>query len=219
MHFADAAIQPTPGDRGTTTRRKSTRTVCGAEGRWIASVKEELAKRPKTPAPAPRLGVIDTRYSVTCPHPLGQNVGESGVNNFWFADEAEARAKAASLPSAALARRETPERADIWLPLEHAPGFDPNGESCPMPVRQTLEVLAALSPGPALAWLREQRAVLEAAAGAPLARVGCSGTRAMVPHLEFIVVREFSAGLTFGVRVDFSQLDRLTDRPTPDTAA
>ena len=73
---------------------------------------------------------------------------------------------------AALARRETPERADIWLPLEHAPGFDPNGESCPMPVRQTLEVLAALSPGPALAWLREQRAVLEAAAGAPLAMTG-----------------------------------------------
>lgn len=73
---------------------------------------------------------------------------------------------------AALARREVPERADIWRPMEHAPGFDPNGESCPTPVRQTLELLAGLSPGPALSWLQAHRPALETAAGAPLAMTG-----------------------------------------------
>jgi citrate synthase len=34
------------------------------------------------------------------------------------------------------------ERADVWPPIEHAPGFDPNGASCPAPIRQTLEFLA-----------------------------------------------------------------------------
>ena len=29
-------------------------------------------------------------------------------------------------------------REDVWLPMEHAPGFDPNGVSCPTPVKQTL---------------------------------------------------------------------------------
>lgn len=44
--FADAAVQGTRGDRGKTTRRKSTRTVRGSEGAWIAQCKEELASRP-----------------------------------------------------------------------------------------------------------------------------------------------------------------------------
>lgn len=69
-------------------------------------MKEELAKQAR-PAPAPQLGVIDTRYRVDCPHPSGQNIGEYGVNAWWFADEGEARAKAAALPGATLARRET----------------------------------------------------------------------------------------------------------------
>ena len=34
------------------------------------------------------------------------------------------------------------ERVDVWMPMEHAPGFDPNGVSCPKPVRQTLAYLA-----------------------------------------------------------------------------
>lgn len=55
---------------------------------------------------------------------------------------------------------------DIWLPMEHAPGFDPNGESCPTPVRQTLTALAesgADGPG-ALTWLQANREALEALA-------------------------------------------------------
>ena len=72
----------------------------------------------------------------------------------------------------ALAHREPPLRADIWPAMEHAPGFDPHGERCATPVLQTLDVLADLSPGPALRWLRESRAALEQAAGAPLAMTG-----------------------------------------------
>jgi hypothetical protein len=45
-YFADEAVQSTTGSRGKTTRRKSTRTVRGCEGAWIAAVKEELKSRP-----------------------------------------------------------------------------------------------------------------------------------------------------------------------------
>lgn len=37
---------------------------------------------------------------------------------------------------------ESDDRADIWLPMEHPPGFDPNGVSCPMPVIQTLNAFS-----------------------------------------------------------------------------
>lgn len=46
-YFADPAVQPTPGDRGKTTRRRSTKTVRGCEGAYIAMIKEELG--PKVP--------------------------------------------------------------------------------------------------------------------------------------------------------------------------
>ncbi len=65
-----------------------------------------------------------------------------------------------------------PERADIWRPMEHAPGFDPHGTRCAAPVRQTLATLAGLGAGPHLPWLAEHRPTLEAAAGAPLALSG-----------------------------------------------
>jgi len=61
---------------------------------------------------------------------------------------------------------------DIWLPIEHAPGFDPNGESCPLPLKQTLEHLAEISSGNTLRWLLEQRETLEAHVGYPLAMSG-----------------------------------------------
>lgn len=64
------------------------------------------------------------------------------------------------------------ERADIWTPMEHAPGFDPHGMRCARPVIQTLEALCATGAGPHLPWLATQRATLEAAAGAPLALSG-----------------------------------------------
>ncbi|MFZ5589555.1 MAG: citryl-CoA lyase [Pseudomonadota bacterium] len=64
------------------------------------------------------------------------------------------------------------ERADIWLPFEHAAGFDPNGASCATPVRQTLAYLAAHSEGVALPWLMQNRIALETTAGYPLAMSG-----------------------------------------------
>jgi len=64
------------------------------------------------------------------------------------------------------------ERIDVWLPIEHAPGFDPHGASCATTVRQTLNQLANASPGPALPWLAAQRVVLETSAGCPLAMSG-----------------------------------------------
>lgn len=63
-------------------------------------------------------------------------------------------------------------QADIWPPFEHAPGFDPNGESCPTPVVQVLDLLARLSDGQALKWLQGQRLQLERHVNAPLALSG-----------------------------------------------
>ena len=64
------------------------------------------------------------------------------------------------------------ERADTWMPMEHAPGFDPHGASCTTPVQQTLTYLAQCSPGYALLWLDEHRRALEQIAGSPLAMTG-----------------------------------------------
>lgn len=66
----------------------------------------------------------------------------------------------------------TPETADIWPPMEHAPGFDPHGADCATPVRQTLTHLARISPGQALAWLKDNRVALEHSAGCPLSFSG-----------------------------------------------
>lgn len=78
---------------------------------------------------------------------------------------------------------EQEERADIWLPLEHPPGFDPNGTSCPTPVRQTLAYLAEKSPGFALPWLHTHRTTLEESVELPLSMSGVAAA-AMI-DLEF----------------------------------
>lgn len=64
------------------------------------------------------------------------------------------------------------ERADVWPEMEHTPGFDPHGASCSTPVRQTLDHLAARSPGQALPWLASNREALERLADSPLAMTG-----------------------------------------------
>lgn len=61
---------------------------------------------------------------------------------------------------------------EVWPQASHWPGFDPNGISASLPVRQTLARLAALSDGPALHWLDAHRAELEATAGHALAFAG-----------------------------------------------
>lgn len=76
------------------------------------------------------------------------------------------------------------ERADIWLPMEHPPGFDPHGASCATPVRQTLAQLCNLAPaGGSLHWLQAQRLELEDLADCPLAMSGVAA--AALIDLEF----------------------------------
>ena len=65
------------------------------------------------------------------------------------------------------------ELIDVWPDQEHPPGFDPNGVSCPTPVRRTLEMLAERSTDDAIvSWLNERREALESMAGMPLAMSG-----------------------------------------------
>jgi citrate synthase len=68
----------------------------------------------------------------------------------------------------------TEERADVWPPMEHPPGFDPHGASCPTPVRQVLHHLSNVAgeSAAALCWLRQEREALEAIADCPLAMTG-----------------------------------------------
>ena len=64
------------------------------------------------------------------------------------------------------------ERADVWLPIEHPPGFDPHGIKCATPICQTLTFLAQQCHGKALPWLNEYRNDLEKFADCPLAMTG-----------------------------------------------
>lgn len=63
-------------------------------------------------------------------------------------------------------------QADIWLPMEHSPGFDPNGERCSEIVLRALSTLASVSSGESLAWLQANRETLESQVGYPLALSG-----------------------------------------------
>jgi len=64
------------------------------------------------------------------------------------------------------------ESVDVWEPMEHPVGFDPNVARCANPVRQSLAYLANCSSGPVLPWLEMYRADLEELAGHPLALSG-----------------------------------------------
>ena len=61
---------------------------------------------------------------------------------------------------------------DIWLPFEHAPGFDPNGIVFSSVNADILKVLSDLSESGALAWLSQNRKRLETETGYPLALSG-----------------------------------------------
>jgi citrate synthase len=77
-----------------------------------------------------------------------------------------------------------PAREDVWLPMEHTPGFDPNGVSCPTPVKQTLTYLADIGQGTHLHWLNNQRTESEAFSGCPLAFSGVAA--AALYDLDFL---------------------------------
>ena len=60
----------------------------------------------------------------------------------------------------------------VWQECEHFPGFDPNGTSCALPVRQVLQELVNHSQGTALEWLNQNRLRLENITDHPLSMSG-----------------------------------------------
>ncbi|PCJ35371.1 MAG: citryl-CoA lyase [Cellvibrionales bacterium] len=64
------------------------------------------------------------------------------------------------------------ERSDVWPEMEHIPGFDPNGASCPKPVQQLLKHLVDIEQDDILVWLQSHRQTLEQHAQSPLAFSG-----------------------------------------------
>ena len=58
--------------------------------------------------------------------------------------------------------------------MEHPPGFDPHGVSCPRPVIQVLNHLCSLANTEALSFLKKNREQLEQSAKSPLAMSGVS---------------------------------------------
>jgi citrate synthase len=68
------------------------------------------------------------------------------------------------------------ERADVWVPMEHAPGFDSNGVSCTLPVKQVLDYMVEIGESDALKWLQVNRERLEQFAECPLAMSGVAAT-------------------------------------------
>lgn len=85
--------------------------------------------------------------------------------------------------------------ADVWLPLEHPPGFAPHGLRCTQPVKQTLTQLVECYKeyrkdnhndnhgGEHTFWLQQYRKELEIAANMPLAMTGVIA--AVMLDLEF----------------------------------
>ncbi len=119
IYFADLAVQPTPGDRGTTTRRRSTKTVRGCDGAYCAMVKEEIASRPA--------GWL-VRYELTWePRRWESGPQVQECNGGWFATEEAANAYAATLPVGPETRHESRSinsastRTRVWVVREVKP--------------------------------------------------------------------------------------------------
>lgn len=60
----------------------------------------------------------------------------------------------------------------FWPELKHAPGFDPYGQSCPAPIKQTLELLIQTESSSRLKWLSKNREQLEIHASGTLSITG-----------------------------------------------
>ena len=75
------------------------------------------------------------------------------------------------------------ERADVWPEFEHTPGFDPNGNSCPTPVKQLLNHLCTIEGTDTLVWLQKYRPDLEKCSQTPLSFSGVAA--ATFCDLEF----------------------------------
>jgi citrate synthase len=74
---------------------------------------------------------------------------------------------------------------EFWPELTHAPGFDPYGQSCATPIKQTLELLVMDEPASRLRWLSENRIQLEQVAQGPLTMTGIAAASLM--DLDFSI--------------------------------
>ena len=61
---------------------------------------------------------------------------------------------------------------DAWLPFEHVPGFDPNEDSLSRPLEQGFNVMADISCGGNLSWLKNNQIELQEKTGYPIAKSG-----------------------------------------------
>ena len=71
----------------------------------------------------------------------------------------------------------------VWPDVEHIPGFDPYGASCPTTIKQTLAYLASIDSTGNLAWLNEHREALEGFVNSPMNMIGIAA--ATLDALEF----------------------------------
>lgn len=150
--------------------------------RWQAALLEALAVALANPGPrdasvsaAMNGGVAGSTYASCLMAALAAGAGQlGGAHEVALAMQLWRRAgMRLEAWQAALQHPEVEERLDIWPQIEHAPGFDPHGASCTLPVRQTLQYLAQIgAPRGELAWLQQHRPALETAANAPLAMSG-----------------------------------------------
>lgn len=114
--FADAAVQSTKGTRGRTTRRRSTKTVCGPDGAYAAMVKEELRTRP-----AGWLVRYETVYDAR-PR-LGETAPTVKVSTYGrFDTEGQAEACAAGIPTGEASRFKnhnfSGHKSRVWVERE-----------------------------------------------------------------------------------------------------
>ena len=69
------------------------------------------------------------------------------------------------------------DQIDVWPPIDHVPGFDPNGVSCPTPVKQTLQLLTEIAGDNSnLNWLNQNRNKLEKISNTPLSMTAVIAT-------------------------------------------
>ncbi len=69
------------------------------------------------------------------------------------------------------------DQIDVWPPIDHVPGFDPNNVSCPSPVKQTLQFLTEIADDDSnLSWLHQNREKLEKYSDAPLSMTAVVAT-------------------------------------------
>lgn len=89
-----------------------------------------------------------------------------------------------------------PECVEVWPDIDHVPGFDPYGASCPTPIRQTLEYFLGIPSAKSVSWLAKHRPELEEAAKGPITMVGVAsaafvdlGFSAQQAEMLFLLLR------------------------------